>query len=68
MECIDTCGLSCPQPVLMVYDAEKKGHSKRDVLVDNEASRENVKRAAAKLGYSVTEVERENGVFCLELR
>ncbi len=68
MECINTCGLSCPQPVLMVYDAEKKGHGPRDVLVDNEASHENVKRAAAKLGYTVAEEAQPDGVWRLELR
>ena len=47
---IDTCGLSCPQPVLMVHEAARSGDKALDVLVDNEASRENVTRAAEKLG------------------
>ena len=38
------------------------------VLVDNEASRENVTRAAQKLGFTVNPVEREHFVCCLELR
>ena len=65
---IDTCGLSCPQPVLMMHEAAKQGGSAFDVLVDNEASRENVTRAAQKLGFTVNPVEREHFVCCLELR
>lgn len=40
---IDTCGLSCPQPVLMFLTAAKKQpEGPFSVLVDNDASRENV--------------------------
>lgn len=56
---IDTCGLSCPQPVLMVLQAIKNadvpsgaGH-RLEVLVDNDCSRENVTRAAENRGYTV---------------
>ena len=38
------------------------------VLVDNEASRENVTRAAEKLGFAVTPVEQDDVVCRLELR
>lgn len=65
---IDTCGFSCPQPVLMMHDAVKQGGSSFDVLVDNEASRENVTRAAEKLGFAVNAVERDSVVCSLELR
>lgn len=65
---IDTCGLSCPQPVLMVHEAAKGGDKALDVLVDNEASRENVTRAAEKLGFAVTPVEQGDMVCRLELR
>ncbi len=65
---IDTCGLSCPQPVLMVHEAIRAGDSTLDVLTDNEASRENVTRAAQKQGFSVTPVELDGGVCRLELR
>lgn len=49
---INTCGLSCPQPVLMVHEAIRAGEGELDVLTDNEASRENVARAAEKQGFS----------------
>lgn len=66
---IDACGLSCPQPVLMFIDAAKKDDGGAfDVLVDNEASRENVSRAAENLGFNVNPVEKENGVTLLEIR
>ena len=40
---VDARGLSCPQPVLMTLDQIKSGNDNEiTVLVDNEASRENV--------------------------
>ena len=39
-----------------------------DVLVDNEASLENVTRAAEKKGWNVTPKDQGGGVFRLELR
>ena len=64
---IDTCGLSCPQPVLMFLTAAKKQpEGPFSVLVDNEASRENVTRAARNSGFNVTESE-ENGIWRLEI-
>ena len=65
---IDTCGLSCPQPVLMVHEAARSGDKALDVLVDNEASLENVTRAAEKKGWNVTPKDECEGVFRLELR
>ena len=65
---IDTCGLSCPQPVLMVHEAARSGDKALDVLVDNEASLENVTRAAEKKGWNVTPKDEGEGVLRLELR
>ncbi|MBQ7617783.1 MAG: sulfurtransferase TusA family protein [Desulfovibrio sp.] len=64
---INTCGLSCPQPVLMFQEASRT-EKEMDVLVDNEASRENVTRAAKKKGYQVNPVDLGDGVTRLELR
>lgn len=56
---IDTCGLSCPQPVLLVLHAIKNADVSSgadqtlEVLVDNDCSRENVIRAAQNRGYAV---------------
>lgn len=66
---VDTCGLSCPQPVLMFLNASKQeGADQIDVLVDNEASKENVSRAARNNGFQVEPIEQDNGVTRLEIR
>ena len=63
---IDTRGLSCPQPLLMVYP-HLSGSEAIDVLVDNATSQENVTRAAQKNGWKVTAADSEDAVR-LELR
>lgn len=66
---IDTCGLSCPQPVLMFLNAVKKdGEADFDVLVDNDASRENVSRAARNHGFRVEPRDEANDITRLEIR
>ncbi|SDF68731.1 sulfurtransferase TusA family protein [Desulfovibrio legallii] len=69
---IDTRGLSCPQPVLMFLTAVKqRGEGPFSVLVDNDASRENVSRAARNHGLTVEAVEAADqglGVTRLEIR
>lgn len=63
---IDACGLTCPAPVLLVKDSvEKEKLSELTVVVDNDASKENVTRFLASRGYSVTSVE-ESGNFRLD--
>ncbi len=53
---VDARGLACPQPVLLTMEAIKStSQSEIEVLVDNEASRENVSRAAQSQGWSVTQ-------------
>lgn len=53
---IDVRGLSCPQPVLLaVQKMQELGSGRIEVLVDCEASRENVGRAAASQGWSLAE-------------
>lgn len=66
---IDTCGLSCPQPVLMfLTELKNSPDAEFDVLVDNETSRENVSRAARNHGFIVSPVDEEDGVTRLEIR
>lgn len=66
---IDTSGLSCPQPVLMfLEEAKKDPDGEFDVLVDNDASMENVSRAARNHGFTVSPVLQENDVTRLEIR
>lgn len=65
---IDARGLTCPAPVLLVKDAvEGAGQLEMTVLVDNEASRENVTRFLGSKGYMVT-VSQEGEVFRLVAR
>lgn len=67
MKTIDTCGMSCPQPVLMTkkaLDVEKEGI---DVIVDNNTAKENVNRFMQNAGYSV-EIEERDGTFVLKAR
>lgn len=47
---IDARGLSCPQPVLLTTRALEEGDTDLEILVDNEVSRENVLRLAARRG------------------
>lgn len=47
---IDARGLSCPQPVLLVTRAVEEGDTDLEILVDNEVSKENVLRLAARRG------------------
>lgn len=64
---IDARGLSCPQPVLMTLDEIKKNSEKIVVLVDTEASKENVTRAAANKGYELTDLREDTDSYTLTL-
>ncbi|MDY0186959.1 MAG: sulfurtransferase TusA family protein [Syntrophus sp. (in: bacteria)] len=66
---VDARGLSCPQPVLMTLD-EIKGGSADEllVMVDNEASKENVSRAAKSQGWKIADIHEAEGVFNITLR
>ncbi|NKQ41227.1 MAG: hypothetical protein HF962_06625 [Sulfurovum sp.] len=48
---IDTSGLSCPQPVVMVLEEIEKGTEKFEIILDNECSCENVSRLVEKYGF-----------------
>ena len=57
---VDARGLSCPQPVLMTLNEIKAGQADEIlVMVDNEASKENVCRAATTKGWSVADISGE---------
>jgi len=65
---IDARGLSCPQPVLLFMNALKTETQKElIVLVDTDASMENVSRAAESKNYSVAEVIRKDDEYQLFL-
>lgn len=66
---VDTRGFSCPQPVLMASQAmSKAGLGEIEVIVDNEASRENIGRAAQSQGWSVAVHEEAGHDFRLVLK
>lgn len=50
---IDARGLSCPQPVLMSKKALEENPSGIEVLVDNNAACQNIKRFMENAGYKV---------------
>ena len=50
---VDARGLSCPQPVILARNAIQAGEFPIEVLVETVTSRENVRRAAEKLGCAV---------------
>ncbi len=65
---IDTRGLSCPQPVLLFLQAVKANpDGVFAVIVDNEASRENVSRAARTRGFLVDPRDMDDGLCRLEI-
>ena len=66
MKTVDARGLSCPQPVILARKAIDEGHFPVEVLVETVTSRENVRRAAAKMGCRV-EVEDRGDDFKLTL-
>ena len=60
---VDTRGLSCPQPVLLVMSRIKDLEGGEvQVIVDNEVSRENVSRAARSQGWEIREELREGEI------
>ena len=63
---VDARGLSCPQPVILARKAVQAGEFPIEVLVETVTSRQNVKRAAEKLGCTV-QVEEVGDEFRLTL-
>lgn len=66
---IDARGLSCPQPVLMTLDEIKAGAAvELVVMVDNDASKENVSRAAKNRGWDVQDIREQDGDYHITIR
>ena len=68
MKVVDCRGLACPVPVLKTKEAlEELEEGTVKVIVDNKASKENVRRFAEKMGCSV-KVEEKNGEFHITIK
>ncbi|MBP7213164.1 MAG: sulfurtransferase TusA family protein [Anaerolineaceae bacterium] len=57
---LDTRGLSCPQPVMMVQQAIEKGNLPLEVLADTVTARENIERFAERKGFKVQVTEQDD--------
>jgi len=64
---VDTRGLSCPIPVVMVQKAVKNTPAELEVLADAQVAVENITRFAHSQGYQVT-VTPEGDEFKLILK
>ncbi len=62
MKTVDTRGLSCPEPVLLVKQAIAEGEFPFIVLVDDATPNENIRRFATNNGHKFEVVE-ENGEY-----
>ncbi len=67
MKTIDTCGMSCPQPVLMTKKALEEERDGAEVIVDNNTAKENVLRFMKNAGYTVA-IEEKEGTFVLKAK
>ncbi|MDW7972088.1 MAG: sulfurtransferase TusA family protein [Thermodesulfovibrio sp.] len=67
-EIVDARGLSCPEPVLLTFEAIKKiGKGEIEILVDTDTSRENVSRAAQSMGWQITNLEQKEGYYKVKI-
>lgn len=64
---IDCLGMPCPQPVLRAKQALDEGATCIEVLVDNEASQNNVVRFGRNQGHAVQSVDRGNSLFAVTI-
>jgi TusA-related sulfurtransferase len=59
---IDTRGLSCPQPVVLVNMEIRKGSKQFEILLDSQASQENVARLLKKNNLDYEIIQKEDHV------
>ncbi len=67
MKKIDTCGMSCPQPVLMTKKALKESPEGIDVVVGSNSAKGNVERFLKQQGYTVA-IENKDDTYVLSAR
>ena len=65
---IDARGLSCPQPVLDTLNKiAAMGRGNLEILVDTEASKENVCRAVQAKGWTLDSVTEAGGEYTIRI-
>lgn len=65
---IDVRGLACPEPLIAFTEAAKKAEvSEIEIRFDCAAARDNISRAAASMGWSVTAVTEMAGYTSMSL-
>lgn len=67
MKRIDTCGMSCPQPVLMTKKSLEENPEGLDIIVDNNTAKGNVERFLKSTGYTSKTTENDE-TFIIEAR
>jgi len=65
MKTVDACGISCPQPLLMLKNALKT-ESALILLVSSPNARQNCEEYAKRQGYSV-KVSESDDVYTMEI-
>lgn len=63
MKKVDAAGLSCPEPVILTKRAIEDQPKELEVIVDNNVSKENVKRFLESSGYTVTIKEKDEDIL-----
>lgn len=67
-ETVDARGLSCPQPVLMAMEKIQAIHQgEMEILVDTQASKENVSRAVQSQGWEVQNIQEDGDEFHIHI-
>jgi selenium metabolism protein YedF len=64
---LDCIGLPCPQPVLRVKDTLAEGARHIEVVVDNDASRNNILRFARNQGHKAVSSDRPGGCYAITI-
>jgi len=64
MKRIDTCGMSCPQPVLMTKKSLEENPEGLEIVVDNNTAKGNVERFLKNAGYNVS-IKEDDDIFII---
>lgn len=60
---VDARGISCPEPLILAKKAMSQSPAGFQIIVDNNAAKENVSRFAQGNGYSVQSEQRGNDII-----